>query len=71
MSETFTAVLSCAECGTELNRAIGVPESKKGSVVISAPLVAGRCKNGCRSSGSDWNCNTKLEWVTESAEPRG
>jgi len=59
----WTAILSCKDCGKELNRALDVPDSDRGRVSVSSALAAGRCPNGCRSTLSDLNINTKLEWI--------
>lgn len=66
---TFTYVVKCRDCDTELNRAIGVPEHAKGQVTISAPLVAGKCPEGCRSTWSDCNLNWKGEWFPDGDAP--
>ncbi len=66
---TSTYVLTCRDCGGELNRAIGVPESKKGRVVVGAPLMAGRCKTGCRSTFSDCNLNWVGAWYPDADAP--
>ena len=64
----WTAILRCKDCGIELNRAEHVPEEEKSRVVISSALVAGPCPNGCRSTFSDCNINTTLEWDIERLE---
>lgn len=64
----YTAVLTCHDCGHELNRAVGVPENERTQVAISSPLVAGRCPNGCRSTFSDCNLNYDLTWTEEPDE---
>jgi hypothetical protein len=61
----WTAILKCHDCGGELNRAQHVPENQKGLVAVSSALVAGRCPKGCRSTFSDCNINTDLEWEEE------
>jgi len=64
MSERlWTGILSCHDCGHELNRAENVPESKKHIVSMRSPLVAFKCPNGCRSTFSDMNMNTNLKWT--------
>ena len=66
---TFTYVLTCSDCGGELNRAIGVPESDKGRVIMGAPLMAGKCKTGCRSTLSDYNLNWDGTWYPDADAP--
>jgi len=61
----WTAILTCADCGQEMNRATKVPESKKGMVSLTSAFAGDDCRNGCRSTFSDLNINTKLEWVKE------
>ena len=61
----WTGILKCKDCGAELNRAEHVPEGEKTRIAIAAPLVAGSCPNGCRSTFSDCNLNTTIEWVEE------
>lgn len=58
----YTAICRCRECKTELNRADNVPESKKLQIIMSAPLVAGRCPQKCRSTFSDCNMNIEIDW---------
>jgi len=58
----WKATLKCADCGIVLNTALNVPESEKGRVSASSGLVATPCPNGCRSTETDLNLNTKLEW---------
>lgn len=62
----WRATLRCADCRTVLNTAEHVPEDKRLHVITSAPLVAGSCPNGCRSTFSDCNANTTLDWEAES-----
>ncbi len=70
MSEQYwTATLICADCGAVLNTAEHVPESKKAWVAFTSGGAAGPCPNGCRSTFSDMNWNTKLEWHAEHVEP--
>jgi hypothetical protein len=66
----WTAVLTCHDCGVELNRATHVPENKKGVVAASSPLAAKPCPRGCNPSFSDCNINTDLTWVEEPAPPK-
>ena len=61
----WTAVLTCADCGSELNRAEHVPDSAKSKVAMASAFAAGSCPKGCRSTLSDLNLNTKLEWQDE------
>jgi len=61
----WTAILRCGDCGAELNRAEHVPEDKKSKVGIASAFAAGDCPNGCRSTFSDLNINTRLEWIME------
>jgi len=61
----FTYICCCRECGEELNRAEGVPESDKTFVVIGAPLMVGKCPKGCRSTFSDCNLRYVGEWMEE------
>lgn len=69
MSEPlWKATLTCADCGRVLNTAEHVPESAKSKVALSSGLAAGECPNGCRSTFSDLNLNTKLEWQAEQQE---
>jgi len=59
----WTGILSCSDCGQELNRAENVPDDEKHRVGMGSPLVAGKCPKGCRSTFSDMNMNTELRWV--------
>ena len=68
MSEKlWRAVLLCAECGHLLNTAEHVPEGEKARVALFSGLAGGSCPNGCRSTFSDMNLNTRLEWQQEEA----
>ena len=58
----WRAILKCHDCHAVLNTAENVPEEAKGRVTISSALAAGKCHNGCRSTFSDANINTDLEW---------
>ena len=64
-----TYVLLCRGCGGELNRAVGVPESEQGRVVVAAPIMAGRCKNGCPSTWSDCNLKWTGTWYPDADAP--
>ena len=65
----FTYVILCRGCGGELNRAVGVPEHEKGRVVVTAPLMAGRCINGCPSTWSDCNLKWSGTWYPDADAP--
>lgn len=66
MIETlWTALLTCRDCGQELNRAESVPQNSKAAVNVTSAHVAGQCPNGCRSTFSDFNINTEIEWILE------
>lgn len=54
--------LRCADCGAVLNETIPVSDADKAICAITSGFVAGQCPNGCRSTFSDMNINTKLEW---------
>lgn len=64
----WRAVLTCADCGQVLNTAEHVPESEKSQVTLFSGLAAGPCPKGCRSTFSDVNLNTRLEWQEEQAD---
>ncbi len=63
--EYWTAILSCRDCGTELNRAEHVPERDKAWVALTSAFAGGNCPKGCRSTFSDLNINTDLKWFKE------
>lgn len=67
--DIFVILLKCAGCGIELNRSkvMTGKEIYKSwtSIVITSGFNAGSCSNGCRSTFSDLNINTKLEIVKE------
>jgi len=62
----WTAILKCRDCGHELNRAENVPTDQKGFVSVTSALAAPRCPKGCRSTLSDLNLNTTIEWMLQS-----
>jgi len=61
----WIGILRCRDCGTELNRAVHVPEKEKTRVNLTSAFASGSCPNGCRYTFSDLNLNTVLEWVEE------
>lgn len=61
------AILKCKDCGKELNRSVPFEAKDEAKIRFSSGLAAGPCPNGCRSTFSDLNINTKLE-IIESAE---
>lgn len=65
----FTCVVRCSACKTELNRAEHVPEHEKLRVILSAPIVVGRCPRGCDPTFSDCNLNTDLDWYPDAEAP--
>lgn len=67
----YTYVCTCKDCGTELNRAEHVPEAEQTHVAIAAPLMVGRCPNGCRSTWSDCNLRFDSEWIPEATDEGG
>lgn len=58
--------LKCADCGEVLNTSAPMLEGDKFKASIAAPLVAGKCPKGCRSTFSDCNLNIVIDW-----EPTG
>lgn len=60
----------CQECGRHLNQSKPMEASKMVSrwnlIIIGAPLQTKPCAQGCRSTESDMNANTKLEIREES-----
>lgn len=66
--ETWTAICKCRTCGKEINRAMGVPTSEKTRVSISATMMA-ICDVRSHNTGSDYNLNFDMEWVTEHSTP--
>jgi hypothetical protein len=65
----WTAILTCADCGHELNRAVNVPKDQRLRVSILSAFAGGRCPNGCRPTCLDLNINTNLEWVPQPDQP--
>lgn len=57
------AILTCTDCGTELNRSHPFKPEEEGTIRLTSGLVAGKCPKGCRSTFSDLNLNTDLEIV--------
>jgi hypothetical protein len=71
MSEPlFTCIATCQVCNRELNRAEHVPESKKGHVIMTAPMAC-VCPEKHHNTLSDCNIGVKLEWIEEKAVPSG
>jgi hypothetical protein len=62
----WTCVATCQVCGKELNRAVHVPEDRKGTVELAAPLVA-ICDVKGHSTFSDVNFAPVLTWTVEAA----
>ena len=61
----YYILLLCDECKSELNRTqlITGEEIKHNwtMLVMGSGFNAGKCKNGCRSTFSDYNINTELK----------
>lgn len=60
----WTCISRCRDCGQELNRATGVPETERTRVALAAPLIA-LCDNPRHNTLSDLNLRVQLEWVQE------
>lgn len=62
--ELFVVSLQCADCHAELNRTKEQPGREIWEhwtmIVLGSGFVAGKCKEGCRSTYSDLNINTDL-----------
>ena len=65
--ELYKLVLLCNDCGKQLNETseMSGKEIKNlwTDMVLASGLVTGKCPNGCRSTYSDLNINTKLRIV--------
>lgn len=53
--------IHCAECGRELNRTVPLTDDQKSFARVSSGLAAGPCPNGCRSTFTDLNLNTRIQ----------
>src|SRR5579863_4443701 len=62
-------VLNCADCGKELNRTKEIKARDYTLAVLSGPLNTMPCPNGCRSTASDMNMNTKMEIILIDSVP--
>jgi hypothetical protein len=62
---TFIIVVKCADCAAELARSNPLTKEQYTMAVLSAPLITKPCPNGCRSTWSDCNINTRHEWQRE------
>jgi hypothetical protein len=54
-------ILRCADCGQELNRTPPLTREEANTARVFSAMAAGRCPNGCRSTFSDLNINTRVE----------
>lgn len=62
------AILSCADCGHELNRSIPFEAKDEGKVRMTSGFASGKCPKGCRSTFSDLNLNTKIKIIDAESE---
>lgn len=65
----FIIVSCCADCGAELNRSNPLSGMDYTFAVMAEPLSTRRCPNGCRSTFSDCNINTRHRWEREDGTP--
>jgi len=61
----FIIVVKCADCGAELNRSRPLTKDNYTQAVILGPIMTPACPNGCRSTFSDCNLNTRDAWIRE------
>ena len=57
-------ILECADCGHELNRTDPLTKYDAYIASMNARFNAGKCPNGCRSTFSDLNLNTKITEIS-------
>ena len=61
----YSVHLLCGDCGGKLNNSSEMTEDELCQrwirLVISSGFDAGKCSNGCGSTWSDLNINTKME----------
>lgn len=53
-------ILQCNDCGLELNRSNPLTDEEVPKAKLFSGFAAGPCPNGCRSTFSDLNLNTKI-----------
>ena len=53
-------ILSCADCGTELDRTKPLTEKQAARARVASGLSNAKCPKGCRSTFSDCNWNTRI-----------
>lgn len=63
------AIIHCADCGKELNRSIPFEKQDEAKVRMTSGFAAGPCPEGCRSTFSDLNINTRVK-IVELEEPK-
>ena len=63
-------ILRCNDCGAELNRTEPLDEQAQSTARINSAFAAGACPNGCRSTFSDLNINTRIEEIEVAEEVR-
>lgn len=65
--QSFVILNCCKDCGEELNRSVVLTGKsiKKNwtKIVLGSGLNTKKCPNGCRSTFSDININTKLKII--------
>lgn len=58
------AVVTCADCGVELNRSCAIRGSiNKALVTAGHVLLNVKCPNRCRSRATDCNASTHFKWL--------
>lgn len=53
--------IHCADCGAELNRTPPLTDEQAAEARVFSAFAAGRCPNGCRSTFTDLNINTRIQ----------
>jgi hypothetical protein len=65
----FVIVVECGNCGAELNRSVPLTAKEYTMAVLMGPLNTRSCPNGCRSTFSDLNLNTRDRWERPDGTP--
>ena len=63
----FMIVVLCADCGRELKRTKTMTARRYAEVLLR--LTAPPCPNGCRSTFTDLNMNTRYQWQRPDGTP--
>jgi len=67
--QKYVLVLRCRDCGAELNRTHPLTKQETSHARVASGFAGRPCPNGCRSTFSDLNINTRIDEETVQEQP--